>query len=87
MGKKNAKCEICEELEAVHICKICGRCVCSEHFNAKRRICVVCEESLCEICRKYLAIGSCTKCGRIVCEKCSRQLDPVRLVCILCYGK
>ena len=87
MEDENVKCEICEEMEATHACKICGRRVCSKHFSLNDRICVVCKESLCEVCGEYLALGSCIKCGRIVCEKCSRQLDPVRLICVLCCSK
>ncbi len=80
-------CEICGEVEAKYTCRLCGRRVCSKHFNSNRGICSVCEMSLCEICGEYLSISYCPICGRLGCSDCLIQLTPVVRVCRDCLNK
>ncbi|MEM1600788.1 MAG: hypothetical protein QXY36_01595 [Sulfolobales archaeon] len=79
-------CEICEALEAVGQCRLCGRYVCSTHIGVDG-ICSICREALCRICYQRLSISSCLVCGRVVCRECSIELQPSIRVCRECYDK
>ncbi|MGC9210194.1 MAG: hypothetical protein ACP5FT_02885 [Acidilobus sp.] len=80
-------CEVCNLRPALHVCRICGRRVCEEHYDESRGICVICASSLCEICKERLAITFCPVCGRLICYEDSVQVDNVRRVCRECFDK
>ncbi|RLE58503.1 MAG: hypothetical protein DRN53_08240, partial [Thermoprotei archaeon] len=65
-------CEICGERSTkLFECRICGRRVCILEFNAKEKICEICEMTLCRKCKNQLSIAVCNLCGILVCEDCS----------------
>jgi len=35
-------CNICGTAAKLYSCMLCGRMVCSEHFDARKGVCVVC---------------------------------------------
>ena len=79
-------CELCGK-PGVAKCRMCGRTVCSEHYDEKSRLCKVCSMSLCEVCGRRVAIGRCVLCGRLGCEDCLVQVDNVRRICRECLVK
>ena len=82
-----ALCEICRAKEARHRCRLCGRLVCEDHYDARTGLCAACGSALCELCGERLAVTFCPSCGRLVCYEDSVQVDNVRRVCRECYAK
>jgi len=78
------KCELCLQRGATYRCRVCGRAVCSTHYDPKLGVCTLCRSALCRICGTNLAVGHCNICGRLVCAKCSLDLDGVRRICYFC---
>ncbi len=79
-------CEICGS-EAEYTCSMCGRRVCSRHYDRGKGLCAYCSSTLCQLCGERLAIAACPVCGRVVCDKCSVQLTPVVRLCRDCYTR
>ncbi|WP_084019843.1 hypothetical protein [Vulcanisaeta thermophila] len=77
------RCQVCDELEAHHKCRVCGRVVCDLDFNKELNVCRVCEATLCQVCRSRLAVGHCVNCARTVCRVDSVRFGLGRL-CIEC---
>lgn len=44
MGEIAVLCDICQTKIAKHVCVLCGRRVCSEHFDAKAGLCTICRK-------------------------------------------
>ena len=80
-------CELCHHKEARHRCRLCGRLVCEDHYDAKTGLCAACGAALCELCGERLAVTFCPSCGRLVCYEDSVQVDNVRRVCRECYAR
>jgi len=83
-------CQLClEPRGAVARCRLCGRPVCSAHWDAASGLCTACREALCSVCRERLAVASCSICGRPVCSACGIQVTPAVRLCPDCarrYG-
>ena len=45
MGEVAVLCDICQKRIAKFVCALCGRRVCSEHFDAKAGVCASCSKS------------------------------------------
>ncbi|MEM3289914.1 MAG: hypothetical protein QW046_00080 [Candidatus Micrarchaeaceae archaeon] len=43
MGDIAVLCDICHLKQAKHVCKLCGRRVCDEHFDSRLGICTACK--------------------------------------------
>ncbi len=84
--KSKTLCEICEQSEATHTCKICGANVCDNCYVSELEICSVCSDALCQICGKNLSSRACNICGKLVCEDCSIKHGE-SIICIQCYQK
>ncbi|RUM47335.1 MAG: hypothetical protein DSY37_02800 [Hyperthermus sp.] len=80
-------CEVCGVRRAERVCPLCGRMVCSSHYDEDRGICSLCAETLCENCGRNLSITQCPVCGSLVCSDCSVQLTPVVRICTRCASK
>lgn len=65
---------------------MCGRSVCSIHFNEGRGLCCVCVDALCSFCNTRLSVARCIYCGRLGCDSCLVQVDNVRRVCRDCLS-
>jgi len=76
-------CSFCGE-RARFKCPLCGRLVCSTHYDPSRGLCIGCVEALCELCNGSLSIARCIYCGRLGCDRCLVQLDNVRRACKEC---
>jgi len=80
------KCSYCGDKVVVR-CSLCGRSVCSIHYDQVRSLCVGCIEALCELCRSNLSIARCIYCGKLGCDECLKQLDNVRRACKECIAR
>lgn len=85
--RSSLKCEICDEKIAFFRCKICGRNVCVDHYNAKKSICEICEMSICQLCNSRLSVGYCSVCGRLICEECTAYNEGGKRICKECFSK
>ncbi len=80
------RCSFCGDV-VVSKCPLCGRFVCSLHYDVVRGLCVGCVEALCEFCGGSLSIARCVYCSRLGCDRCLTQLDNVRRACRECMDR
>ncbi|MCL4381715.1 hypothetical protein M1614_01930 [Candidatus Marsarchaeota archaeon] len=81
------RCAICG-MEADNTCRICGRKVCSVHYDSIKRVCTLCskrtqseyELTTCNVCNAN-ATHKCPKCGKHVCDL---HFDSNLNMCVMC---